>query len=276
MNNSYNSLSAVSSTALIVLIVMGVFSGGCGKPDAGNRVEYTQPDGTKTSEIKGIGDGQATYQVVGKGNIPRKAKQLHSEARAKGEAGDYESAIKLLNEAIAIAPDWAYPHYDMAFTFLLRGDSAKALTKYRDTDRLEPEGFFTTKTAVWSLEREENGSLPKGTYLAYVSLEWAELGKKQHTIDLMVTNTPSFAPAWKEKALLTETPTQRLQCLDKALSLDPDPETRGICILNKAALLNSLGQKTEAQKMAKELAQSQNSTASTKALAGEFLKTFKN
>jgi len=248
---------------------------GCGKQDAGTRVEYTKEGGKKTSDINSVEDGTAKFQVVGKQTIPAKARQLHEKARAKGESGDYVSAIKLLNEAIAIAPDWAYPHYDMAFTCLLQGDSDEALSKYKDTDRLEPAGFFTTKTAVWSLEREEKGSLPKGTYLTYVSLEWADPGKKKETIDRMITNSPSFAPVWKEKALITEDSQQQLQYFDKALSLDPDPETYGMCMLNKAALLNKSGQKAEAQRILEELSRSQTSTVNTKALAAEFLKKFK-
>jgi len=266
-------MSAVRRFAWLILLIALSLMCGCGKPEASNRVEYTKENGKRTSDIAAIGDGAATYQIIGKRSVPGRAKQLHSEARAKGESGDYDSAIKLLSEAIAIAPDWAYPHYDMAFTCLLQGNSATALSKYRDTDRLEPEGFFTTKTAVWSLEREENGSFPRGTYLAYVSLEWAEPGKKKETIDRIVTNVPAFAPIWKEKALLTDDLKQRLQWLDKALSLDPDPETQGICILNKAALLNNSGEKAEAQRAVEELARSQTSTASTKALAAEFLKT---
>src|SRR5688572_1777164 len=169
---------------LVVLLVAWAFIAGWRRSEDRRsedqtRVVYTTEKGKKTSDITSIKNGTVKYEVLDKGIIPEKAKQLHAEARAKGEAGDYIGALKLLTEAIALAPDWAYPHYDMAFTYLIQGNSGRALEKYKDADRLAPEGFFTTKTAIWSLEREEQGLIPANTYIEYASLEWAEEEKKR-------------------------------------------------------------------------------------------------
>ena len=59
------------------------------------------------------------------------AEQLHREARALGQAGKYDAAIEKLRAAIAAKPDWAYPYYDLAFTYFLKGDAELALTYYR-------------------------------------------------------------------------------------------------------------------------------------------------
>jgi tetratricopeptide (TPR) repeat protein len=260
------------SAMLCAVLVTAVAGGGCGKSD--QSVEYQAADGKKATDIKAVRDGKVSYQVMGKGSVPPKAAELHRQARAKGASGDHESAIKLLEQAIAIAPDWAYPHYDLAFTYLLQGDPVRALAKYREVDRLEPAGFFTAKTAIWSLEREEKGEFPKGTYLAYVSLEWAEAEEKRETIERMTTSLPSFAPAWKAKASLLTNSVERLQCIDMGLSQSPDPETYGILMLNKAALLNTLGKKPEAQQLIQGLITNQTSTSSTRMLAKEILKTF--
>ncbi len=265
----------MNSISFVILLVTGGVIAGCSKPDERESVEYTKTNGEKTSDVNAIRDGAATYQVLGGQKVPAKAEQLHRQARAKGESGDYAAGFSLLRQASEIAPGWAYPYYDMAFTHLLQGNTTNALLKYKEVDRLEPKGFFTTKTALWTLEREQQGIFPSGTYLAFVSLEWTEAEKRQEIIDRMTTNIPTFAPAWKEKALLMEGTDQRLAAFEKALSLDPDPETYGICVLNKAALLNSSGKASEAQRMVEELVRSETSTLGTKALAKDVLKTFK-
>jgi len=124
------------------------------------------------------------------------------------------------------------------------------------------------------LEREEKEIFPKGTYLAYVSLEWTEPKKRGEMIGQMITNLPAFAPAWKEWALLVED-KESSALFDKALSLEPDLETYGICMLNKAAILEREGKTSEARQIVEKLLQDDASTIGTKALAKEFLKKFK-
>jgi tetratricopeptide (TPR) repeat protein len=266
-------MSTLKFIGLVIALPLCISMAGCTKKAEQDRVEYTLTNGKKTSDVKDIRNGAAAYQVVGGPSIPARAEELHRQARAKGESGDYASALTLLGKASELAPDWPYPPYDMAFTYLLQGDMTNALLKYRETDRLEPKGFFTAKTALWTLEREERGIFPKGTYLAFVSLEWTEPVKKREMIVRMTTNLPAFAPGWKERALIEKTTEQRLACLEKALLLDPDPETYGTCILNKAALLNSSGRATEAKQMVEELVRNESSTLGTLALAKEVLKT---
>jgi len=100
------------------------------------------------------------------------AKALHIEARELGQYGKYDLCIDKLEKAIKIEPTWAYPIYDLAYTYLLKGDFDSALKFYKKTDDLEPQGFFTTKTALYSLEGEKSGKFPKGLYIAYMQIEW--------------------------------------------------------------------------------------------------------
>lgn len=266
-------MTKVDYICVTVALAATTFIAGCTKQGEGDRVEHTLDSGKETSNLKDLKEGAAEIRIPGDQKVPPKAEQLHRAARAKGEAGDYAGALSLLRQASEIAPDWPYPVYDMAFTYLIQGDTTNAFLKYREVDRLEPRGFFTTKTALWTLQREDQGVFPKGTYLAYLSLEWVDAAKKREMVGQIVTNLPAFAPAWKERALLVEDADQRLAFFEKALSLDPDPETYGICTLNKAALLNSSGRVAEAKRMIEALSTNDSSTLGTKALAIEFLKT---
>jgi hypothetical protein len=93
------------------------------------------------------------------------AQKLHSEAREFASAGDYENALK---------------HYQL-------------------TDKIEPKGFYTSKTALHTLEREISGDLAKGIYKAYVSLESVgNEAEKLEMIKLLIEKFPDFAPGWKE------------------------------------------------------------------------------
>ncbi|MEE9234126.1 MAG: tetratricopeptide repeat protein, partial [Candidatus Acidoferrales bacterium] len=121
-----------------------------------------------TLEELGTVTGKIRWEIVYGGHIPAEARELHNKAR---QAGDYHKALELLAEAHRLAPDWPYPLYDMAWTYLLQGDTAKALEYYEQVDRMAPRGFFTSKEALDCLRRETMGKLPSGSYLQLVLLE---------------------------------------------------------------------------------------------------------
>src|ERR1019366_8272650 len=86
------------------------------------------------------------------------AESLHQRARLAGESGDYRKAITLLEQACNLAPEWPYPVYDMAFTYLLMKDTENARKYYRKTVDLSPRGFFSAITAIDTLDREKRGT----------------------------------------------------------------------------------------------------------------------
>lgn len=196
------------------------------------------------------------------------ATTLHLEAREAGQAGNYDLAIQKLNEAMVIEPNWAYPVYDLAFTYLLKGDFANALKYYKQTDELEPAGFFTTKTAVYTLEGELNGLFPEGLYTFYMQIEWTEEPEKKYEIaKRIVDNIPGYAPAWKELAYLQNDPEERLYAIEQGLAGNPDSETKGILMLNKAMILHEKGDSDTARKLLEAIIESQETTASNSAIA---------
>jgi len=140
-------------------------------------------------ELRGL-TGTFRYEIVGKSNVPAEAESLHEQARQAGGSGDYKKAITLLEQASKFAPQWPYPVYDLAFTYLLMKDTENARKQYRKTVELSTRGFFTAITALDALVREEKGDLPTGTYLACLSLEWMDdPEKKAETKGILQINT---------------------------------------------------------------------------------------
>ena len=211
--------------------------------------------------------GTFRYEIIGSSNVPLEAHSLHEKAREAGGQGDYKKSIELLEKASALAPQWPYPIYDRAYTYLLMKDYDNARRDYQETVRLSPRGFFTAITAVDTLEKEKKGDLPIGTYLAYVSLEWIQdEGQKERALRQLVKNLPQFAPGWKELATLVDD-KELLSTIEKGLAASPDSETKGILQINKALLLNRSGDHDAAIRLLGELALDPNSPGDTEQMA---------
>jgi tetratricopeptide (TPR) repeat protein len=182
--------------------------------------------------------------------LNQQAQALHREARYLGQSGNYDGALEKLAEAMRLEPDWPYPVYDMAFTYLLRGDTAHALAYYNKTDELAPRGFFTTKTAIYALQGELMGKFPGGIYMAYMQIEWTDdTDMKIAIAQSIAEKVPEFAPAWKVLGSQLNDPEARLSAIEKGLSLDPDLETRGDLMINKALVFYLVGRDAEARKL---------------------------
>ena len=168
---------------------------------------------------------------------------MHQRARQEGQYGRYDQAIDLLNKTSQLAPKWPYPLYDLAYTYLLQKDYEQALGYYRLTNRLEPRGFFTCKTAIYALEGESEGRFPQGQYLNYLSIEWTDDEDEKLAIAREITQkAPDFAPAWKELVNLLTDSTERMEAIEAGLSKQPDLETKGNLLINKALLLDRQNQ----------------------------------
>jgi tetratricopeptide (TPR) repeat protein len=212
--------------------------------------------------------GQVDWQINGGHTVPADAVRRHEEARAAGARGEYDRALVLLDAAHALAPGWPYPVYDAAFTYLLQGDTDTAERCYAQVDRLAPRGFFTCKTTLDCLRRERAGELPAGFCRAFTTLEsLGELPRKKAVLESLVARFPGFAPAWKELAALLDDPDDRLRAIERGLAAGPDPETRGMLLLNKALVANQLGDRAAAIAILGDLALDPASTLATETLA---------
>jgi len=261
-------VATVKSFHFIPLILTTLFLA-CSKKSENQTVQYTAEDGSPVASIEQA-DGNVRVEVVGPGKVPKAAQQLHEKGRQLGAAGNYDAALDAFKKASAIAPGWAYPLYDSAFTYLLRDDYTNALAKYREVDALEPQGFFTAKTAIWTLQREGT-KFPSGLYRDYVALESMDEKQKKQLVEQIAEKIPDFAPIWKEKALLATDPTEKLRHIDRGLALNPDLETFGTLSINRAAALNQLNKTAEARAILQSL-DATNQTTWTRQMAKETLK----
>jgi len=241
------------------------------KPDG--LVIFRTEDGRElTTDDLAVATGTFEYNIVNTKSIPDKANELHQKARQLGAAGEYDQAIEILSQAHALAPDWPYPTYDMAFTYLLMNDYEKARECYEKTVNLSPRGFFTALTALDTLNREVSGELPEGTYAAYMSLEWIEdAQQKSKMINALTERLPQFAPGWKEYAVHCDDLSAKLEAIEKGLAANPDLETKGMLLINKALVLNQQGDIAMAKKILGNLALDPNATFANEHLAKQTL-----
>jgi tetratricopeptide (TPR) repeat protein len=261
------------ASILSLLLLFGTLTG-CNRSQDTNSKEasgiiFLSPDGRKITmdDLRGL-SGTFDYEIIGNVKVPEEADSLHKRAREAGEAGDYRKALINLERASQLAPQWPYPVYDMAFTYLLMKDFENARTYYRKTIDLSPRGFFTAITAFDTLLREKKGDLPEGTYLSYSSLEWMDdPAKKMETVKQFVKEVPTFAPAWKELAILSDGDDEKLAAIEKGLAAHPDAETMGILQINKALILDRKGNHDVAVRLLGELALDPSSTFATEHLA---------
>ncbi|MFF0392373.1 hypothetical protein ACFYS8_27310 [Kitasatospora sp. NPDC004615] len=203
------------------------------------RVVFRDAEGRELTEedLAGV-TGQVGWELVGGEEVPAQARLLHRRGREAGERGEYEEALGLLGQAQALAPGWPHPSYDAAFTVLLQGDAVGAEKLYAEVDRIAPRGFFTCKTTLDTLRRELRGELFDGFSQAFLQLEWLEdPAQKRELLQGIVRRFPDFPPAWKELAALLTDPDEQLTALERGLAGEPDGETRGMLLVNKALLL---------------------------------------
>lgn len=233
-----------------------------------NDIVFKDANGVTLSKSDLVGySGTATWEVVSEKSVNPEAIEFHSKGRQYGKEGNYNKSLEFLKKAISADPEWAYPLYDMAFTHLLMGENAIALELYKKVDLMEPKGFFTTKTAIYTLQGEAKGIFPEGLYYGFLSLEWIEPSKKAESVRNLVKNIPSYAPGWKEASLLTDDDSIALTSIEKGLEAKPDKETYGMLLVNKALILNRQDKKSEAIEILGQLALDKNSTLATEKLA---------
>jgi hypothetical protein len=91
--------------------------------------------------------------------------------------------------------------------------------------------------------------------------------QKRAILEGIVEKFPAFPAAWKELAILLDDDDARLQAITRGLEHDPDGETKGILVINRALVLHRRGDRDAAVKILGELALDPQSTLGTEMLA---------
>jgi tetratricopeptide (TPR) repeat protein len=203
--------------------------------------------------------GRVTWEVHGPQSVPAEASRLHQEGRDAGARGDYDAALSLLTRAAELAPDWAYPVYDRAFTHLLRHEFEAALRDYRRTLELAPSGFYVADTAADTLTRESEGEFPSGLYAAFAMLEHMPKDERKEVAAKLVVQFPSFAPGWSEHVNHLSDAVERLKAIEHGLTARPDRETRGFLMVQQALATSEAGDAAAALTMLRRLVTSTDS-----------------
>ncbi|ADO74825.1 tetratricopeptide repeat protein [Stigmatella aurantiaca] len=187
--------------------------------------------------------------------IAPEAMEWHMQGRERGKEGQFQEALQLFQQAQAAAPDWLFPLYDTGYTYILMGDTAKALETFEQVDARAPQGFSESKKFLDSLRREKAGTVPPGTLRDFLALRQLRDPKQTHQKLVALTQrAPQFVPAWQELAMSEEDPVAAGTLVEKTLALNPDIETRGMLLVHQATLLRRRGQQDEALKKLRALA----------------------
>jgi tetratricopeptide (TPR) repeat protein len=263
---------------LIMLFLSFSFLYSCAQEKSEENIVFKGEKGNVITkeDLKNV-SGTVNWEIMQNEDIPQKALQLHEEARSLGSQGNYELGAEKLLEAHEIAPNWAYPIYDLAYTCLLQKDFENALKYYKQTNEIEPRGFFTAKTAYWSLKNEAAGVFPEGLYLGFTSLEWIDSDEEKIEVaKTIVDKFPHYTPAWQLLGSKLNDKQERLVAINKGLELDSDEETKGILLINKAIVADLNGDTGTAKAILGKLIFAENSTLSNIELAKFILSSLEN
>ncbi|WP_224243025.1 tetratricopeptide repeat protein [Hyalangium gracile] len=186
--------------------------------------------------------------------IPEQAMRLHAQGRKQGEAGQFAEALKSFQQAREAAPSWPIPLYDIGLTYLHLEDDARALEVYEQLDTVVPHGLSDSKRILDSLRREKAGRVPPGTLREFLEVEQLKDPEEAHRrLEALTRKAPEFVPAWEALALSAEKLDEGERLVAKALSLEPDIDTRGQLLLRRASLLKRRREPEAARKQLQAL-----------------------
>lgn len=233
-------------------------SGDPGGQTHGDKIVYQGKDGAAlTLEELELFALQAqsmvpTYEL----NVPGEARDFYKQGQIAGTNQKYQEAVNLFIESSLKARHWPAPVYGAAWAYLLQGKMEESISAYEAIDNdLAPRGYKNTKMALDTLKRESEGKVPPATYMRY-ELKMANEAPagKIKALRQILDEAPAFPGAWNTLSTLLKDPAEQLDAIEQGLSHDPDAETRGQLLVNKAILLFDKGQKEEAINLAGALA----------------------
>ena len=226
---------------------------------------FTDEQGRKMSP-EDLSDftGTVNWSIAEEKNVPESAQELLDRGRQAGANGQHEEALRLFAESAKIAPHWAYPVYEAAFTHLLMGNLENAEGDYARLEKLEPRGFFTYQSELDCVRRERGGEFEPDTCRTYILLaDMPASAQKRALLQKLLEGSPTLAPAWEKYAQLCDTDEEKMAAIEKGLASRPDRHTRGTLLINKALILDRRGKHDEAMELLNSLVSAPDSSLDT-------------
>lgn len=151
---------------------------------------------------------------------------------ARGGAGDFSKATRHFRNAVRLAPDEPYPHYELGYTLLLMGQFEPALAELRRTNELA-QGFFLVQPEIYLCESILSGALDEASVNAIRQLQQlTDAGQAQspQAVELsqgIAARAPSCPLGYHflGKALLRKDPAEAERALQNCMKLSPDDTT---------------------------------------------------
>lgn len=189
-------------------------------------------------------------------------KQVFDEGMKRGAVSDLEGAAKAFREAIRLAPNEPYPHYELGYTLFLQDKYAEALVELRRTDELST-GFFLVQTEIYMCEQILSGAIDSeilGMLRVLQRLTDGGQGHGRQAVEI-AKQTISRAPGcalghfYLGKALLGSEPAAGEETLKRCLELNPDDTTAINILLHLALLARNSGRAAEAASICREISE---------------------
>jgi TolA-binding protein len=158
--------------------------------------------------------------------------QAFERGMQAGEDGDFAIAEQAFREAIALAPNEPYPHYELGYTLALAGKLREALVELRRTEQLH-RGFFLVETEIYLCEKMIAGAFDGETFAALRQLMWRTDTGQHTTLETeqlaraVVERSPECALAhfFLGKAIFERLPDEGKAALERCIELYPDDTT---------------------------------------------------
>ena len=149
-----------------------------------------------------------------------------------GGRGDLVAAERAFRDAIVLAPDEPYPHYELGYTLALAGKFSEALVELKRTSEIAPS-FYLVDVEIYLCELVLARALDRDTLIAFRKLlARFERGdgttlETEQLCRVVVASRPELALGHYllAKCVIERLPEEATREFELCLTLAPDPTT---------------------------------------------------